>query len=187
MKQKKKKNQKLEGGALEKSRDSRWLRERPMGGARAELSPPEAGGRGPREARYQRKPASAAGLARMASAGRSRAVSRQTLREVSPDLVTRPCPVWPQTSSPPPHGRAERAAAGCAAVGPCRGPELLRGLRAACGLVSKSFPDGPPRLRTHCEASSPARPQIPSLPRPPGSWCTSCRLTARLGISRGRV
>lgn len=91
--------------------------------------------------------------------------------EVSLDPVTRLSWVFPQITSLSPHGSAELAAAGRAAVGPCRSPELLWRLRAACGLVSKELPA---RLSPQA-AWAPARAlglkrfsaksQIPSLPR----------------------
>lgn len=60
------------------------------------------------------------------------------------DRVTRPSWVFPPSPWRPPHGSAALAAAGRAAVGPCRGPELLWRLGAACGLVSRWLADCPP-------------------------------------------
>lgn len=117
--------------------------------------------------RARGSPASVLGALRASPSPRS----LWTLGEVSLDPVTRPSWVFPQIPSLPPHGSAEFAAAGRAAVGPCRSPELLWRLRAACGLVSKELPArlspqaawAPARaLGLRCFS---AKPQIPSLPR----------------------
>lgn len=110
-----------------------------MGGANPELSPQkqEGGVRG--RDRTKGSPASGAlgppglvGVALKAPTGLSGLHG-----EVSLGLVTRPSWVFAQTPSRSPHGSAELAAAGRAALGPCRSPELLWRLRAAGGLVSE--------------------------------------------------
>lgn len=115
-----------------------------MSEAYPELS--EAGGRGGADTgeggvrwwdSFLGTPASAPGLAGFVpTLAKSRPRSLRSLGEVSLNLVTRLSRVF-QSALLSPHGSTELAAAGCAAVGPCRSPELLWRLRAACGLVSK--------------------------------------------------
>lgn len=55
-------------------------------------------------------------------------------------LVTPRLALLTQISRPQLYGHAELAAVNRAALGPCRNPDLLRGLGAACGLVSARAP-----------------------------------------------
>lgn len=117
-----------------------------MGEAYPELSRPEAGGlvgvdTGGGGVRWWDSfigsPASVSGLAVFVSTlAKQGPRSLRSLGEVSLNLVTRLSRVF-QSPLLSPHGNTEVSVAGCAAVGPCRSPELLWGLRAACGLVRK--------------------------------------------------
>lgn len=181
-----------------------------MGEAYPELSPPKAGAQGGADTggggvrcwdNFRGSPASARGLAGSVSTLlKPRPTSLKSLGEVGLKLVTRLSRVF-QSSLLSLHGSTELAAVGCAAVGSCRSPELLWGLGAACGLVSKWLRECPSQTAwasvgigagTGIEVlfrktSGLFSPPTPSLPGPPGSWYTSCRLTADLGISHGRV
>lgn len=117
-----------------------------MGEAYPELSQPEAGGWVGADIggggirwwdSFIESPASVSGLAGFVSTlAKPGPRSLQSLGEVSLNLVTWLSRVF-QSPLLSPHGNTEVAVAGCAAVGPCRSPELLWRLRAACGLVSK--------------------------------------------------